>query len=321
MATETTESEEIGSFDDAVAASLAELDLASSDDDSTDLPSEELEAVEVDDQAEPEETSTDDQPEERDDDEFDFDDPSDDESETSEADVIEVQGWDTPQFEVPGQNEPVTLRQLVEGNMRDADYRKKTQELADQRRELEEKGVSQEQGVSELMTALRDSPAETVAYLAVQAGLLDENAVKGKLDKIEGVRFGTEADIEAEVNSRLETAVEDHPKVKAALASEMRRALDDQFRTIETDLGQPLSEKAKIKVLDFATQNSIVDMKVAFDALSARTGDGKSRSLKRAAPQRRKPAGDRPPPKKVAGSFDEAVDLANAEIQALAESG
>jgi hypothetical protein len=306
MAT-TTGVEPVASFEDAVALALAESGQASLDEPDFVLPTIEDETDASIDQAISESDDLD-QPTV---DEFDFD--ADEPAGETEKESTSDLNLDEPRFEVNGAKRSV--KELMLGYQRMEDYTKKTQEVAQMRADLEAAGAVTDKGSADLWRALKEDPAGTVAYLAVQVGLLDEGEAGSRISSVKSVKVRSDADIEAEVQAKLAEAVKSHPDVQAAMADRVRMGIDRSFAAIEQKIQKPLSEKAKIKVMQFAVDHQLADLELAFDALSARV-TGSTKSVKAVQPQKRTVSGGQAPEPIVVNSFDDAVAAAYAQLRA-----
>lgn len=244
-------------------------------------------------------------------DEFDFDFEATDESD-SDSDqvpsVVTIEGFGD-----------LTPEEIRSGLLMQADYTKKTQELSNAKAQLEQERqafAQQQSSQNELWKSLQDSPKETVAWLATQVGLIEPGEAKTKLNEIGDIRMADAAAVEAEVQARLDQAVQQHPAVRDAIRQKVVSQIDAQFDQIAGRVGKPLSEGAKQKLMDFAYENGIADLVVAYDALSARASEqSKKRST---APQSRKAQNSQQAAKPAeVDSFDDAVNAAYAELEAL----
>lgn len=300
----------VANFDEAVERALGEIDLAESVAEEEALPAESNEPVAELDDAELEvEGQASEQP---DDETFDFD--LEEESDTEPTE--EVSGInDNTLLRIAGFDEPVSLGELAQGYLRQADYTRKTQELAELRKKAEESAKNVGEGAAALWESLKDDPSGTAAYLAVRAGLLTEDQVPKRLKEVEGIRLVDEATLDALVQERLDAAVREDPRVQEAQYRRVQQTIDSQFAEIESAVGKPLSERARVKTLEFATQHGIADLRVAFAALRGQTSTKQPKDTPR-SPERptAKPRAEKP----VKG---EVVDFEESARRALADLG
>lgn len=296
---------ELSDFAEAAAAALAELGEATPDAPPPALPAETDQAdspVGQADDAVVEQPSAESDVQEFD---FDLDDtPTADEAE--EVDPFETIDWDEVAFELPGVEEPVTLQELQDGYLRQADYTRKTQQLADERKAAD-KAVR-------LWEALQDRPVEVVRALAVEAGLISADDQPAAEMEFSPIR--TADQVEAEVQRRVDEALRQHP---AVLEAESQRALsmvESEFARIEQTHGVKLSANARQHLLRVAAQSQVPDLELVFRAEKARQEDVmRARTEARsAAPS--KPSGNRQTNDRLApaDSFEEAAQRALVEL-------
>lgn len=272
MTEESTQATDL-TVEAAFEAAIAEVEgLATDTDTATVSPAVEVEADESVEQAVETEEEVD---SEQADDTFDFEN-------LEEEEVVESETLDlTRTVEVEGHGE-VTIEALRNGFMMQADYTRGKQALKAERETFEQEQAA----AAKLLTSLQDDPVGLAAYLAVEAGLLTEADLEGRdvTSLREAVKIPKAEDIEKMVEERVAT----HPELQAAKAAAVRAAIDSEFAQIETTVGKPLSEKAKMRIVDYAAQHQLNDLTVAFDALSAASARKRAASdkLKNAAPER-----------------------------------
>lgn len=300
----------VANFDEAVQRALGEIDAATSVEDEKALPADSNDPEARMDDAE---LGLDDAAVEQPDDEtFDFEDDPEVSEESDEPTGIN----DNTLIQINGFDEPISLGELAKGYLRQADYTRKTQELAELRKQAEQSVANVGEGAAALWESLKDDPAGTAAYLAVRAGLLDESAVSTRLKEVEGIRLVDEGTLQRLVQERLDAAVSQDPRVQEAQARRVSAMIDSQFAEIESQVGQPLSERARIKTLEFATQHGITDLRVAFAALRGQTSQKRERKAS-SSPERPQPK----PRDDTATREGEVVDFEEAARRALAALG
>ena len=249
----------VASFDEAVQRAMGEIDAATSVEAEPALPAGSNDPEAPTDDAEVDvDVQASEQPE---DETFDFDDAPEASEESNTFDPKREL------FTIEGFDEPVSLEELAKGYLRQSDYTRKTQELAALRKQAEESVRNVGEGAATLWESLKDDPVGTAAYLAVRAGLIDEKAVSARLKEVQGIRLVDEATLQSLVQERLDSAVQSDPRVQQAQANRVQAQIDGQFAAIESDIGRPLSERARIRTLQFATEHGIADLRVAFAAL------------------------------------------------------
>lgn len=176
----------------------------------------------------------------------------------------------------------VTFDDLRKGYMRQADYTRKTQELASQRRVTEE--------AVEFYSAFRENPQEFARYLAAKAKLID-----GEAPQVEGVPLFTQDQLAAEVQRRVQEEVARHPDVLAAQEDKQVEAVLAQFAGIEDDYSVRLSDDHKQTILREAVRQNTTNLRLVFEALLSRAQrtDAARQSVKAAATKRPSARSDR----------------------------
>lgn len=305
-------------FDDAVAAALAEVGETDPIEEDPALSAGESEAAAEADDAEFEDLDSPDPEQPEAPEEFDFESPgaTDDEDSTPVA-----LAQDDALVQIPGRAEPLTVAELRNGYLRHDDYTRKTQELAEQRRQLEESMTAEDRGNAELWQAMQEDPIGTIRYLARHLGADD---VEKSLVKLNDVQYVPATQVDEIVKQRMQQALAQHPEVQQARAARIQHAIDSGFAAVERKVGKPLSDNAKAKILNFAADNGISSIEVAFDALSARMGTRapERQRLDKAKPQKRDRAareGAPTRPRDEVLDFDDSVRAAMAQLEAMSE--
>lgn len=253
---------ELSDFTEAAAAALAELGEATPDVPPTALPADSGQAESRAGQAE--DAPVAEQPSaESDVEEFDFgfdEDESGPPAEQGSDDILDQVNWDEVEWELPGVEQPVSQQELWDGYLRQADYTKKTQEVAEQRK-ANEKAIR-------LWEALQANPLDVVKALAAEAGLIDPNGEP--VQQIDFSPIRTAEQVEAEVQARVQAELAQHP---ALLEAETQRALaivDSEFARIEQIHGVKLSQNARTHILRVAGQQQVADLELVYRAERAR---------------------------------------------------
>lgn len=251
------ENEGIPSFADAVAAAYDELDIA---DDKPEVEVADVPADVIDqaDAGKPEQSESD-EPEAVEDSVFDSD--LLDELEKAPEDEVDMD----VQITVPGLDTPVSQQELVDGYLRQSDYTRKTQALSEKSNQLDD-----DNGLAlRLMGKLRDTPLETVAALAVEVGLIDADQVDpvvlAELD--EELRVPTQDEVQDQIKAGIDDAVENHPLVVEAQKNVVREQIMSEFKEIEGQIGQTLSERDRNAVMQKALDIGTSQLDVAFATL------------------------------------------------------
>lgn len=291
----------VTSFEDAVLAADTEMGEATPVAPDSDLPSDVEEVFVSEDQA-PEEA---------------IEQPADAEASATDEVFNEdlVEAPDTPEapvlteesvVEVAGVEQPVTLRELKDGYMRQADYTRKTQEVAADRKQHED--------AVKFWDAIQANPTEVIRSLAEKVGI----PVDGDVRDIEVSPFKTAAEVEAEIARQVEEKVQEHPSVREARYAEAQRVIDDEFARIERENNIQLGPKSRETILQEVNRTGANDLEVVFHALMAkkRQRAAQTDEIRRAAPS--SPTGgssdDTGLPKRV-DSFGDAAALALAELE------
>lgn len=293
-------------FDAAVLAATSELGEGNPDDDvegnppatQEDESTENQAPVEQDEQAEQEDT------------------PAEAEGEDSDELFAEVEIEELPEetpeqdpglHVLPGIDEPVSTEELRNGYLRQADYTKKTQELAAQRNDAKR--------ADQLWSALTEHPVELARQLAVAAGLIEEG--QAPVNVVE-LPFMSEEELQAQVDARVEEALANHPEVLEARQVAGQVWIDNEFAQIEKSYSVTLGPDSRQKVLREAYRLDTDNLELVFLKLK-QVAEDRARQLeqaKKAAP--RKPTGQSSveAPTAPVSNFDDAVALAKAEMAA-----
>ena len=184
-----------------------------------------------------------------------------DELEAQAGDAVDMDAETT----LPGIDKPVSQRELVDGYLRQSDYTQKTQELAEQRKQLDaDNGLA-----TRLMEKLRDAPLETVAALAVEVGLLEANQLEGiNLSQLDQeFRVPNPDEIQKQIKDGIDTAVETHPLVVEAQQEVFKQKIKVEFGEIEKQIGKTLTDRDRNAVMQKALEIGTPRLDVAFATL------------------------------------------------------
>jgi hypothetical protein len=154
---------------------------------------------------------------------------------------------DSLTFNVDG--EQLTMAELKDGYLRQADYTRKTQELSQIRKENENAIV--------LWKSLQERPQETLQALWKRVASGQAPVETSQED----------VDIEAIVAQRVEEAIANDPRVKAAEEQEVMARVMSTFAEIESENDVKLNEADQIRVLERAQELETPDLKYAFFTL------------------------------------------------------
>ena len=298
---ERTVTMEVTDFDSAVAAALAEEGAAPDESaiESPDLLADQAE-VEVSDQAvrteAPAAVAAEEAP-----------------AEEGIFDGIEIEAPTRPPvdpesqtFTLPGSERPVTLQELKDGYLRQADYTRKTQQVAQERKGNEE--------AFRFWTALQADPIGVARTLAEHAGLLAQGAAPQVNVELSPLR--TKEQVEAEIDRRVNEALGQHPAVVEARATKAQVWLAGERNRLNQIAGRELSDNDWRTVLRFATEKGITDLELSFNALMAEKGrrQAATAGLRDVAPARNTSRAVTQEVTTPAGSFEEAVQRATAQV-------
>lgn len=211
---------------------------------------------------------------------------------------VEVSTVDGPQT--------VTLAELRDGYMMRADYTRKTQELAEQRRQQDE--------AIKFYEELRSHPSEVVAYLAEQAGFIKEG--QRPIREVD-FAFPTPEQVTDMVEARAKELIENDPRVQEAEIVAARARVNEEFGRIEQTHDVTLSQEARRKVMQEAVRLGIDSLETTYELLVARANRKRQQSdaLRKSAPSRpgSRPAQAEPGEAKPKDIF-EAAAMAAAEL-------
>lgn len=242
------------SIADALAAAEAELGTAEPSEIPGDSPSPEgHDPVAVD---EAEGTETDEQPDTSEE-QSPLDILADEEPPTIETPELGSEDWWQIQVDVDTSAGPetVTLQELHDGYLRQADYTRKTQELADQRRVTSE--------AVDFYEAFQNDPAAFARYVAQKAGLVDGESA----GDLEGVKIYTADDVEQAVAQRLQEELQQSPEIQQARQAAARAQVDQAFRQIETSYDTKLNDRHKELILQEAINRGTNDLDLVYQGL------------------------------------------------------
>lgn len=138
--------------------------------------------------------------------------------------------------------EMVSVRELTDGYLRQADYTQKTQVLAEQRKHLET--------ANEFYEGFRADPHEWVRSLSVQAGLIEEGAIPVK--QVEVAKLPTQEDLDAQVSELVEERVASDERVQAAQITSARADINTEFDRLQDVFGIPISEALRTSLIEEA---------------------------------------------------------------------
>jgi len=146
--------------------------------------------------------------------------------------------------------EAVTIRELTDGYLRQADYTRKTQSLAEQKKQVER--------ASEFLTAFESDPAGFARSLAVQAGLIEEGDVPVR--EVPIAQIPTPEDLDTMVNEMVEERVNNDERVRSAAEANARIQVDAEFDRIAEHYAVELKPGLRDDILSEAFKTGSADL-------------------------------------------------------------
>jgi len=145
-------------------------------------------------------------------------------------------------------SQAVTIKELSDGYLRQADYTQKTQNLAEQRKHNER--------ATSFLVAFESDPAGFARSLAVQAGLVEEGDMPVR--DIPIAKIPTQEELETQVNEMVDERVNSDDRVKTAEAANARIEIDQEFDRIAETYSVELKPDLRQNILEeaFRTSNS-----------------------------------------------------------------
>jgi len=144
----------------------------------------------------------------------------------------------------------VTVNELSDGYLRQADYTRKTQALAEQRKYTER--------AEDFFKAFSDDPAGFSRSLAVQAGLIGEG--DSPVREVPSAKIPTVEEIDAQVEELVKSRIEDDPRVKSAAMRDAENQIDDEFDRLETVFEIPLPPELRRDLVNEAYRTGASDL-------------------------------------------------------------
>jgi hypothetical protein len=180
---------------------------------------------------------------------------------------------------------PIQVDELVNGYLRQADYTRKTQQLAEERKAFQ----AESELASKLIQALRDDPAGTVASMAVEMKLIAESDLRPDLvNKINReYRVPSREEVEREISERAKALVDSDPRVQDAEDMKLRAQVEATFSELEAEHGVKLSDRDKDLVLQQAVEMQTMRLDLAYLALKQKADKlrAERQAAKQSAPQ------------------------------------
>lgn len=205
--------------------------------------------------------------------------------------------------------ETVSIKDLSEGFLRQADYTRKTQELAADRGQVED--------AQTFYTAFLKDPQRFAYDLAVKAQIVEQGAEP--VGEIEVADFKTPAEFEAEIDRRVEERFQADPRTVDLQVAAAQRAANEAFTAIEEARGVTIPPTLRERIVHEAATRGVGDLELVFEAMLSRNGGGQSKAAQRrkAAPARpsRATAEDlQPEAPGIPDTVEEAFKMASVEL-------
>jgi hypothetical protein len=233
--------------------------------------------------------------------------------------------------------------------LRQADYTRKTQQLAQERKQIEDKqreldtvltdfeiwyqerSANPDRWISEIARSLPDRGVRTQMVARALKELAESGYLEDDFVEMFGLTAGPAAEFAAEPEedrvSRLEAELASQKREKEieARVRQQAAALQSQWDEIKTAYGLTFPDasqefEAKKETLEFAKANNVPSLTVAYDALQARRQTATPRQPDEATTEKKRAsraitpksssAGQVAPPKKKAKTISEAASMA-----------
>ena len=203
--------------------------------------------------------------------------------------------------------ETTTIQRLVDGNLRHADYTRKTQTLAAERADLKD--------AIDFLAAFNEDPVVFATALAVKANLIEEGTTPIK--EIPAAKIQTQAEFEAAVDAAVEERLVSDPRMTQATEAAAVARTHAEFDRIQAENGVTISPELRSQIVDEAIRRGTADLELVFEARVSRAQASRARTAekRRASPSRptSSPASDPPevdakpePLMALDAAFDEA---------------
>lgn len=186
----------------------------------------------------------------------------------------------------------VTVEELRKSYLRQADYTRKTQEVAQQRQLLGD--------AVKVWEALQEDPTAFARGIAERFGLIE--AGSGPVKQVD-LKLYAPDEFEQAVQQAAEQRVGQDPRVQKASLVQARQAVNAVFGRIEQERGTSISPEARQAVIAEAARRQVSDLEMVYDVMlmRARERAGERKRTLAAAPtqQKRSPSQGAPagPPK------------------------
>ena len=204
--------------------------------------------------------------------------------------------------------ETKTIREMFDGYLRQDDYTRKTQAVAEARKTNEE--------AVEFHKAFTEDPLAFAYTLAVKANLVEPGDQPVK--PLDVAKFTSPEDYEAEIERRVEERFTTDERFTAMQTSESERNVNAAFEKLESDRNVKLSDKVREHLMDLALESGTADLAQVFDAEMYRKQLARQRASEaaRKAPSRPTRSGgtEKSEQPEMVNDIDDAFKRALAEI-------
>jgi hypothetical protein len=211
-------------------------------------------------------------------------------------------------------SERIPMSELRDRGLRLADYTRKTQALASERKGFED--------AVEFHKAFANDPVGFARILAVKAQLIDEG--DQPVGELEVAQIRSPEQLEAEIEARVQERFESDPRYTDMQIASARANVNAAFDEIEQARGVTLSPTIRQHIIDESVRTETTDFDLVLDAVLYKQSQQKQRSgeKRREAPSRPStPPSDaavRQESRDLVDSVSGAMDRAVAELSARA---
>lgn len=144
----------------------------------------------------------------------------------------------------------VTIQELSDGYLRQADYTQKTQGIAAERKHLGQ--------AEEFLQAFETDPHGFVRSLAVQAGYIEEGG--NPIREVPMVAMPTQENIDSMVNNLVEERFTNDPRVQQMQIADAKVQLDAEFARLESKYEVPVSQEVRQSIVQEAFAKGSTDL-------------------------------------------------------------
>lgn len=181
---------------------------------------------------------------------------------TPEVDIMSTE----VALKVGDEEETHTVGDLADGYLRQADYTRKTQALAQERHQFEEESAQ----AHKLMDAMRTDPAGTVAALAIELGLITADAVSAQkvADLNEVYQVPTRETMQAQIEARAAELASESPELTEARKQAEMVVIEQEVADLQTEFGVEFNERDRTLLYEEALNLDTSNLRVAYLSLA-----------------------------------------------------